>query len=757
MRLRWTFSRLLRIHSPALPISLAAAALDGLFPGAVAADGRYASAALKIMVRNETMAPTRKILLLTCTMLLLPGTSAPLWARASATPGGQVMRLDGGGVTYAIGVDEQGYLQPLYWGTALDENAPLVARHPTGLSGFDPAGSVTAQEYAGQGEGLVSEPGIKAVFADGNRDLVLKYRSHKVAGETLTVELSDIRRPLIVTLRYRIDPATGVIARSASVRNGDRRPVRLDHLAAATFTLPAGKDYQLDYLTGRYGAEFNRVAVPVTPVLTVLESRRGSTGHGNQPWFALRRGAEAGEENGQVWYGALAWSGSFRLSVGQDIIGRVRISGGFNPYDFSWTLKPGESVETPTLYAGYTAHGMGDASRRFHAFQRAEIIPGGATAKLRPVLYNSWEATAFNDKAGLGDWTVNPRKFPQGLGPLIRKVKALGMDFGLWVEPEMVNPDSALYRAHPDWVMNFPDRPRTEGRHQLVLNLARADVRDHILGVVDRLVSENDVAFLKWDYNRNWTEPGWPEAPLPDQQRLQLDYVRNLYAILAELRRRHPRLEIESCSGGGGRIDLGMMTLTDQSWISENTDPYDRLTIQDGFTRAYAPAIMMAWVTDSPNWANKRETSLDYRFLSAMQGSLGIGANLDKWQETDFATATRWIAAYKSIREIVQRGELYRIAPPGPDASTSATLYVTPDKRHAVLFQMLHSSQYRDNPEALYPAGLDPVRRYRLRMLDGSDLPKDIPEEASGAFWMGQGLRLRLRGDYKGAAFLFES
>lgn len=719
--------------------------------------------------------------------LAVPATSE---AKVTAPAGARIFRLDGGDVTYAMGVDDRGYLQPLYWGAKLADGDPLAAKAPGELSGFDPAGSITAQEYAGQGEGLVSEPGIKATFADGNRDLVLKYRSHAVAGETLTIELADIARPLTVTLRYSIDSATGVIARSASVRNGDSAPLRVDQMAAATFTLPVGRDYQLRYLTGRHASEWSQARAPIGAAMTVLESRRGSTGHGNQPWFAVGREGLTGEDRGPVWYGALAWSGSFRISVGADNLGRVRIAGGYNPYDFAWTLKPGETLDTPVFYAGFSDGGMGAASRTFHAFQRAHIIPGGDKAKLRPVLYNSWEATTFNvteagqmalaekaarigverfvvddgwfgardnDKAGLGDWTVNRKKFPNGLKPLIDKVKALGMDFGLWVEPEMVNVDSDLYRAHPDWVLNFPGRPRTEGRNQLVLNLARDDVRDHILRWLDKLVRDNDIAFLKWDYNRNWTEAGWPEMPPQDQQRVQVDYVRNLYHILSELRRRHPGLEIEGCSGGGGRIDLGIMALTDQSWTSDNTDPFDRLTIQDGFTQAYPAAIMMAWVTDSPNWANGRSTSLDYRFLSAMQGSLGIGANLDHWQEQDFDTARKWIAAYKGIRRTVQRGDLYRIVPPQSDAAQSATFYVAPDKQQAVLFQMLHSSMFRDNVAALHPQGLAPDTRYRVRTLDGSPLPDALPAEASGAWWMEQGVRVPMKGDYKGAAFVFDA
>ncbi|WP_233150895.1 alpha-galactosidase [Sphingomonas mollis] len=722
-------------------------------------------------------------------------------AKVTAPAGARIFRLDGAGVTYAMGVDDKGYLQPLYWGAPLAPGDPLVSTDPvkTGdpvlvkapgeLSGFDPAGSVTLQEYPGQGEGLVNDPGIKTIFADGNRDLVLKYKSHSVRGETLVIELADINRPLTVTLRYTIDPDTGVLARSASVRNGDSRPVRVDQIASAVFTLPVSDDYRLHYLTGRHAAEWTKKDVAITPALTVLESRRGSTGHGNNPYFAIGKDGVTSEDAGPVWYGALAWSGSFRVSVGQDNLGRIRIMGGYNPYDFSWTLKPGETLDTPVFYAGYSNAGMGGASRTFHKFEIAHILPGGEKAKPRPVVYNSWEATAFDvteigqealaekaarigverfvvddgwfgarnsDKAGLGDWTVNRTKFPNGLKPLIDKVHTLGMDFGLWVEPEMVNVDSDLYRAHPDWVLNYPGRPRTEGRNQLVLNLARTDVRDHLLGVLDKLVAENDIAFLKWDYNRNWTEAGWPQVAVQDQQRVYVEYVRNLYYILSELRRRHPKLEIEGCSGGGGRVDLGILGLTDEVWPSDNTDPADRLMIQDGFTQAYPVAVMMAWVTDSPNWANTRTTSLDYRFLSSMQGGLGIGANLDKWKDEDFTTASKWVAAYKTIRQTVQRGQLYRIDPPVRDNASSATMYVSQDKRQGVMFQMLHSSMWRDNPAPNHPKGLDPARSYAVSVLGGGALPDGVPARASGAYWMERGLRAPLKGDFVGTAFVFE-
>jgi alpha-galactosidase len=329
------------------------------------------------------------------------------------------------------------------------------------------------------------------------------------------------------------------------------------------------------------------------------------------------------------------------------------------------------------------------------------------------------------------------------------------MDFGLWVEPEMVNPDSDLYRHHTDWVLNFPGRPRTQGRNQLVLNLARRDVRDHLFNVLDDLLTHNDIAFLKWDYNRNWSEPGWPEQKPEDQQKVYVAYVQNLYWILQHLRERHPKLEIESCSGGGGRVDLGIMRLTDEVWPSDNTDPFDRLSIQDGFTYAYTPGVMMAWVTDSPNWVNQRSTSLEYRFLSSMQGSLGIGADLSHWNGQDFETARRLVAEYKSLRTTVQRGNLYRLISPRDGSSYSATESVSSDAGQAVLFAFLHSSSLRYPYPRIHLKGLDPQARYRLRMVAGKEA-EDTPREASGAHWMSAGVQLLLTGDFQAAAVVFD-
>ncbi len=695
--------------------------------------------------------------------------------------------LEGGSVSYVFGVNERQELQHVYWGKRLTRDADLTATHSMrDWSSFDPSATTTPQEYPGWGSALYIEPSLKATFADGNRDVVLHYVGHRVAPpNTVEITLQDIREKLQVTLTYEIDRETGVLRRQSRIVNNTAQPVVLESAQSAAWYLPPGEGYRLTYLTGRWAGETQIQRTPIRPGEQVLESRRGSTSQQVNPWFAIDRGGKADEDHGDVWFGALGWSGSWKMTVEQTQHQQVRVTGGYNTFDFAYTLAPGQALETPPFYAGYSDGGFGKASRTFHRFQRERIMPGGLNVRLRPVLYNSWEATTFavdeagqkaladkaakigverfvmddgwfgarnSDKAGLGDWTVNSKKFPNGLGGLIRHVNGLGMEFGLWVEPEMINADSDLYRAHPDWAMHFPNRPRTEARNQMVLNLARNDVKEYVFGVLDKLVSENNIAFLKWDYNRNWSEPGWPEAAPADQRKIWVQFVRNLYEILDRLRARHPKLEIESCSGGGGRIDLGIMQRVEQVWTSDNTEAYDRLRIQEGYSQAYTTRAMMAWVTDVPNM-NGRSTPLKYRFLVAMQGSLGIGANLNKWSNEDYALASKMIEYYKSIRRTVQEGKLYRLFSP-MEGDLTSNQYVSEDGRQAVLFAFLRSQQYGRPTPVIRLKGLDPNAVYRIRRIDDK-LPGNT-ERLSGAYLMNHGLQLRLTGDYDSTSLALE-
>ncbi|MGA3159769.1 MAG: alpha-galactosidase [Terracidiphilus sp.] len=732
------------------------------------------------------------LLVLVAAATLSAQSDKPSFDAFSFDAGNRVFRLDGGGVSYVFEVNPRGELQQLYWGGRLAATDSFSQAVPLPEhASFDDSYTTTPQEFAGWGAGLFVEPALKISFADGVRDLVLHYESYTKTASGLDVALKDISRPIYVTLHYAMDAESGILGRSATIENRGTETVMVEQAAAAAWALPPAH-YTLNYLTGRWAGEWNLTQEAIRPGERVIESRRGSTGHQANPWFAIQAG-EPREEQGEVWFGALAWSGSWRITVEEDQLDAVRVTGGYNPFDFGYALHAGERLETPVFYGGYAANGLGEASRLLHRFELKKILPRTkATAsqqfpRVRPVIYNSWEATEFNvnesgqmalaekaaalgvdrfvmddgwfgqrkdDHAGLGDWYVNQQKFPHGLKPLIDKVHTLGMDFGLWVEPEMVNPDSDLYRLHPDWVLNFPGRPRTEGRNQLVLNLARPDVRDYVLGFLDKLLNENQIAFLKWDSNRNWSEPGWDQLPAAEQKKVYVEYTRNLYAILAELRRRHPDVEIESCSGGGGRVDLGILRYTDEVWSSDNTDPFDRLTIQDGFSYAYSPQVMMAWVTDSPHWLNQRSTSLSYRMLSSMQGSLGIGADIAKWNGDETATAKRLIAAYHQLQPTIVQGDLYRLISPRDGSEFSATQTVCRDKSQSVVFAFIHSTQKGRGFPLLKLKGLDPAAQYSLTAIEGKTRP-GTPPTASGSWWMNHGLKMddSFRGDFQASAF----
>ncbi|HEX2863479.1 MAG TPA: alpha-galactosidase, partial [Deinococcales bacterium] len=544
-------------------------------------------------------------------------------------------------------------------------------------------------------------------------------------------------------------------------------PVNVERAFSAEWHLPKGRPYRLSHLTGRWLDEFHLRRDALPHGLTVLESRRLTTSHHHNPWFALDDGS-ATEEAGEVYFGLLAWSGNWRLTAEVTDFDSTRVNIGLNDFDFTWRLNAGEDFETPHALAGFTTGGFGTASRILHRLIRAGLPHGAAT---HPVLYNSWEATFFDvsethqkelatlaasvgvelfvvddgwfvgrkdDTAGLGDWTPDPAKFPNGLNPLIQHVQGLGMAFGLWVEPEMVNPRSALYAAHPDWVLHFPTREREEARNQLILNLARVDVQDHLINVLDDLLTQHDIDFIKWDMNRNPSQPGWETAP-GDPREVWARYVYGLYRVLDTLRERHPNVTFQSCSGGGGRVDAAILKRADQAWASDNTLADARLHIQHGFSQAYPAGTMECWVTDS----GAERFSLEYRFHVAMAGVLGIGANLNEWTDADQQEARALIAEYKTWRPVVQQGEQHRLLP--PENPLTAVQYVTTNQNEAVL---IAARTHQPEPADLPPVrlrGLDANATYTLRANGRHASRQNLPATASGATLMHHGLKIDLR------------
>ncbi|MEV1081014.1 alpha-galactosidase [Streptomyces sp. NPDC050211] len=675
---------------------------------------------------------------------------------------GRTWLLTGPTSGYAIHLTDSHELLHLHWGPRITlADAEALAVRP--LPDYRPfeAPLDGREEYPVEGGPRFARPAL-SVRTEERRGTEWRFEAYESEGDALRLRFRD--GGLAVTLHYRM--RDDVVERWVTLDN-EGPEVELLRADSAAWTLPDRDSWRLSQLHGRWAAESRLVRSDLTYGEKVIGSRRGHTGHQHLPWVALD--TDATEERGEVYGCALGWSGSWRIAVAQLADARVQITGGAG-YDDSGLLRlaAGESFTTPVFAGLWSDGGYGGASRAWHAYQRTYVIPDAGED--RPVLFNSWEATEFeiseeqqralarraadmgvelfvvddgwfgartSDRAGLGDWTPNPDRFPGGLKPLADHVHGLGMQFGIWVEPEMVNPDSDLYRAHPEWVQHQTGRKRTEFRNQLVLNLARGDVQEYLREQLDTLLSSAPIDYVKWDFNRCFTDAGWPGEAYP--QRLWVDHVRALYGLLDRLRDAHPGVAFESCSGGGGRIDLGVLGRTDQVWTSDNTDPLDRLAIQHGFSQVHPARVMAAWVTDSPNaMLNGRVSSLRFRFVSAMAGVLGVGGDLTEWTDDELAEARNWVGLYKEIRPLVQRGDLYRLRP--PQGGLSAVQYVLGDE--TVVLAWLEAQRYGEPVPALRLRGLDPTGSYECR---------ETGEVHRGAVLLHHGLRTGLRGDLDAA------
>ena len=667
---------------------------------------------------------------------------------------------------YVFGIDSAGHNRHLHWGAKCDPADYAFTRIGDENSNHSMLDEYR-QELTPFGSTVYRTCDLKAQFADGCREVALRYTGYRLEDDTLRVAFADAYYPLQVRLGYRVYPGLDIIKRWVEVENTGSAPISFERLFSAGFSLPGMDPYTFENTNGAWGGEF----LPCRTVLDggnlVYESHRGASNHNQSPYFIAHRGAT--ETRGAVYFGSLAYSGNFKVIAGRDLYGITRVSLGMNDFDFSHTLEPGAYFETPPVYCGKT-EGLGEMSRQMNRFCLEHLLPSRFRAEPLPVLYNSWEATEFNvnvadqtrlaeiaagigvelfvmddgwfgarnnDRAGLGDWFVNPKKFPGGLDELIGNVNALGMDFGLWVEPEMVNPDSDLYRAHPDWTYHFPHRHADELRHQLVLNMTRSDVQAYILDCLDRLLTDHNIRYIKWDMNRPFSQVG--AENLADPKMYSYLHTMAVYRIVDELKRRHPAVQFESCASGGGRCDLGAISHFDQVWTSDNTDGIDRMTIQKGYSMLHPIKTMRAWVTDIAG-INK-PCSLDFRFHIAMQGALGLGGNLEKYSPEELEICRRNVALYKEIRPLVQFGDLYRIL----DADRDEVLcnqYVSRDKMQAVLFLSARGTRFFKKKMNLRFAGLAPDRAYAFT-LDG------VAYKKGGAFLMEVGLPVYVRGaDY---------
>jgi alpha-galactosidase len=638
----------------------------------------------------------------------------------------------------AYGEAGDAILRHVYWGPRL--SIEQAAALPAWTDGGD---QLLGEELPAAGGGQrFGPPGLRVEFSDGARALEWRYVDHVIDGGQLRITLADRHYPLELVLHYRVHPDTDVIERWTSLHHTGKAepPVIVERCDSAHWTLPIRSGHRLSQVAGEWSAEFQLSRTPLPYGETTLTSRRGITRHQSNPWLMIDPG-DATEEHGEVWSAVLAWSGGWRLVARRTLTDQVTLSGGAGHGGTRWQLPPGQQWHSPVFAGLYTRDGFGATSQAWHAYTRAHILP--RPAETRPVLYNSWEGTWFDvnetnqrelatiaaelgvelfvvddgwfggrtsDHRGLGDWWPNPERFPKGLAPLIAHVHGLGMRFGLWVEPEMVNPDSDLYRAHPDWVLHQPYRRRTEIRNQLVLNFARPDVAAWAHSWLNRLLTEYEIDFLKWDMNRAFTEAGWPDGDDPD--RLWVDHTRTVYAIMDRLRADHPRLRIESCASGGGRVDLGILARTDQAWTSDNTDPVDRLAIQHGYGQVYPAVTMGAWASESPNPLTRRHTPLPFRFHVAMAGALGISGNLRQWTDQERREAATLVTAYKQVRHVIQHGVLYRLTPAKVEGTT-VVQYLSDDGTETVVLAWRPLARHGQPDPPLRLTGLDPTARYQ--------------------------------------------
>jgi len=689
----------------------------------------------------------------------------------------QVFALHTACSTYAFAVNQTGRLVHLYWGGLLD-TPDAFDTLLSGINEQDAFGvhqsKLNRQEYRVQEPFDFGEPALLCRFPDGVRSVRLVYVSHDIVDDSLTITLRDEVYPLCIQLIYKGYGSLDLISRHSILRNEGHAPITLFETLSATYHLPAGERYRLTYMAGSWGAEYQKQHIPVTQTKIVLENRRGTCGaHQQVPFFALDPRGQSTEITGEVFYGVLHWSGNFKIAIEQNNLGQLSIAGGINDFDTEYNMQAGTSFQTPRFTVGYSASGFEQMTKTLYDWQFDHLCPREKAHAQRPILYNSWYPYEFDvrednmlaligraaeigvelfviddgwmpkrvsDRAGLGDWTVDTARFPHGLLPIAQACHARDMQFGLWVEPEMVNPDSDLYRAHPDWVLCDETRPHTECRHQLILNLARDDVRDWAISWLDQIIDAYQLDYLKWDMNRYFTEYGWADVPMDDKRSVNIKYIQNLYAIWHHLHVQHPHVLFENCASGGGRTDFGMAPYADRINRSDNADPVDVMLLHEGFTMLFLPKMAggAGNIAASPNGINGRTTPLSFRIHTGMTGSMSIGINLLTAPSEDLTTLKQAIAYFKSVRGDLQDAYVYRIASAW-EHPYSILQYVRRDKGAFSVFAFANGMHHWDKVLPTFRMrGLDPNAVY-LRE-DGVRFRGDV--------LMRLGIQIELRGDY---------
>ncbi|WP_067559694.1 alpha-galactosidase [Faecalibaculum rodentium] len=624
------------------------------------------------------------------------------------------------------------------------------------------------QEYPCEGTG---DYRISAAGLEDSRGLDLRYEGYEIlegrpvleglpqireAGnplQTLVLHLADKVTEVTCDLFYVVDEENDAIIRSARFENRSGRPVWLDRTASLSLDVHHGEPVGLITFTGKHNKERQFTRRRLEQGIVSAGSTRGTSSHQQNPAVILT-GPDTTETAGWAVGAMLVYSGSFRADAEMDQLGQTRLVMGINPYGFRWKLNPGESFQTPEAVLIRSDEGLEVLSLRFHRLIRQRLIPPRFRNRPRPVLINTWEAAYFNfdrktildiarqsadmdidllvlddgwfgsrnsDNAGLGDWEVNEKKLEGSLQSLIEEVNAAGLDFGIWIEPEMVNEDSNLYRTHPDWVLKAPGRGPVRGRNQLVLDMTNPEVVDHLFQVFSKLLTDNHITYVKWDMNRSLADRHSDHLPEDRQGEVHHRYMLGVYDLLDRLTKAVPDVLFEGCSGGGGRFDAGMLYYTPQIWCSDDTDPHERTLIQYGTSFFYPPDTVGSHVSASPNHQTGRRTSLDTRAAAAMPGTFGYELDPETLDDLEREEIRGMNQLYRDLQPLIFHGRYYRLTNPGQGM---ALWQIADDDR--VLVQGL---VYETEPNALR-------RRVRLRGLD----PKAVYRDADGMRRTGQAL-----------------
>ena len=689
----------------------------------------------------------------------------------------KLFRLVCGEMEYGFAINKDGQLMNLHWGAPMrsDEDYTLLLSDSTVMS--NNSRDCNSGEYRFGAPFDYAAPAIRVRFPDGAETLRLVYKSHEIADDSLTVTLADSFYPLEVKLIYKAFADLPLISRSAVITNNCSGEVILRSAMSATLQLPRGENWRLTHFAGEWGAEYQRQQTKLGQGRIVLETSYLTDAAAHiVPFFALDEEGHSTETDGSVYFGALQYSGDFKIVVESQhtqLLKRVSVTAGINDFTSEVPLAAGESFETPSLIVGYSDRGFEHMSEILFDWQFDHILPRGKKSDKahapRPVIYNTWYPYEFdideekligfipkakyigaelyviddgwmkgrsNDKRGLGDWVIDEERFPHGLRYISDKAHEAGMMFGIWVEPEMVNPDSDLYRAHPDWVLSEPNRERSLMRTQLILDMSRDDITDWAIDWLDRLIEDTKLDYLKWDMNREASEIGLYQL----ERGVAVKYMKNIERIWKHLNEKFPDLLLENCASGGGRADYGMLPYADRVNRSDNADPIDVMLLHEGYSTLFVPKLAggAGNVSPSPNYVNRRSVPLAYRVNSGMTGSMSIGVNLLKSDQAELDALRDAVSRFKELRPALQDAYVYRIASAN-EHPYSILQYTKRDRTQFTLFAFGHGMHQWDKQ----------LPRFRMRGLDPNAVyVSENGNKLSGAALMNSGISLNMFGDY---------